>query len=180
MVALQTFSRWTLSLAAVLFLTASSWAAPMHWTPANFRGIILGSSHRAQAISALGNPDSVQHTAAGEELNYHARGDHKGDLTVRLDRAGVITEIEEAFPVAIPRTEIYKELGKSALTGHYSQAKCAAGALYRDPRGGIELTLFPARGIALWPDQYGYDFAALHYFARPPGLTRPPACVGRH
>jgi len=69
---------------------------------------------------------------------------------------------------------------ESALTGHYSQAKCAAGALYRDPRGGVELTLFPARGIALWPDQYGYDFAALHYFAHPPGLPHAPACVGRH
>jgi hypothetical protein len=168
------------SLAAVLLLAASASAALMPWTPANFRGLTLGSAHRAQAISTLGTPDAAQHTSAGEELTYHARGDHKGDLTVHLDRAGVITEIEEAFPVAIPRTEIYKEFGKSALTGHYSQAKCAAGALYRDPRGGVELTLFPARGIALWPDQYGYDFAALHYFAHPPGLPHAPACVGRH
>lgn len=166
--------------AFVLLLTAIAWAAPVRWTPANFRGLILGSSHRAQAISVLGAPDASQRTASGEELTYHARGDHKGDLTLHLDRAGVIIEIEEALPVAIPRTEIYKELGKSAVTEHFSVAKCAAGALYRDPRGGIELTLFPARGIALWPDQYGYDFAALHYFARQPGLAHAPPCVGKH
>jgi hypothetical protein len=163
--------------AAILLLTSSLFAAPPPWTPANFRGLTVGRAHRADAVRVLGTPDAASPTQNGEELSYKARGDHKGDLLLRLDRAGVITEIQEALPVAIPRTQIYKEFGKNALTAHFSKAKCAADALYRDPRGAIELTLYPARGVVLWPDQYGYDFAAILYVARPPGLAREPVCA---
>jgi hypothetical protein len=166
-------------LTLILLLAASAIAAPVPWKPGNFHGLIVGSSRRADVLRTFGAPNTTEHTPGGEELSYLARGDHKGDLRFRLDRSGTITEIEEAFPIAIPRTRIYNELGKDALTEHYYSAKCAGDALYRDPRGSIELTLFPARGIALWPDQNGYDFAALQYLARRPGLARAPACVGR-
>jgi hypothetical protein len=169
--------RW---LAAIFLLTASVTAAPMPWTPANFRGLTVGHARHEDALRTLGAPDTASRTRSGEELTYKSRGEHKGDLTLRLDGSGVITEIEEAFPVAIPRTQLYRELGKSPLTEHFSLAACAAGALYRDPRGGIELTLYPARGIALWPDQYGYDFAAIHYLARQPGLAHAPPCAIKH
>jgi hypothetical protein len=175
---MRTFKILTLLIA--LLIASGAMAEPLHWTPATFRSLKMGSSHKSDAIRVLGNPDSSRSTPQGEELSYRAKGDHKGDLTVRLDRTGLITEIEEAFPVAIPRTEVYKELGKIAVTSHFSIARCASGALYRDPKGGIELTLFPSRGIAIWPDQYGYDFAALHYLARQPGLLRAPACVSQH
>lgn len=168
-------------LSTIIFLLATSlFAAPPPWTSANFHGLTLGRAHREEAVRVLGAPDAARATQSGEELSYKARGDHRGNLSVRLDRAGAITEIQEALPVAIPRTQIYKEFGKDALTAHFSRAKCAADALYRDPRGAIELTLYPARGIALWPDQYGYDFAAILYLARPPGLARMPACAAKH
>lgn len=170
----------TRCVAIIVLLTTSLFSALPPWTPANFRGLILGTSHRADAVRVLGAPDSATRTANGEELIYRARGEHKGDLTLRLDRAAVITGIEESLPVAIPRTRIYKEFGNSPLTEHFSMAKCAANALYRDPHGNIELTLYPARGIALWPDEYGYDFAAIHYLARQPGLAHAPACVVGH
>jgi hypothetical protein len=164
-------------LAAMLLFSASLSAAPPLWTAANFRGLVVGHAHRADAVRVLGTPDAASRNANGEEISYRARGDHKGDVSVRLDRSGIVTEIQEAFPLALPRTQIYKEFGKDAVTAHFSNAKCAADALYRDPRGVIELTLYPARGIALWPDQQGYDFAAILYLARPPGLIRAPACV---
>ena len=111
-------------------------------------------------------------------MRYKGRGDHKGDLTVRIDnRSDVISEIQESFPVAIPRSRIYKELGRDAVAAHYSQNKC--GDLYRDPNGVIELTLYPALGTYLWPDQYGYDFAAIYYSARPPGVEHRPPCTVR-
>jgi hypothetical protein len=161
----------------LLLLTATLFAAPPRWTPSRFRGIAVGSAHRADAILLLGPPDASTRTRNGEELIYKGRGDHKGGLAVRLDRAGVVFEIQESFPVAIPRSRIYKELGQDALTAHFSQARCAANALYRDPAGAIELTLYPARGIVLWPDQFGYDFAAILYVARQPGANRAPACT---
>lgn len=167
-------------LTAILLLSVSAFAAPVPWTAANFHGLIVGKAHRAEALHILGPPNSTLRTPIGEELTYRARGDHKGDLTVRLDRSGVITQIEEAFSVAIPRSQIYKEFGKDALTEHFYAAKCAGGALYRDPSGVIELTLFPGHGLALWPDQRGYDFAALQYLAHQPGLPKAPACVSRH
>jgi hypothetical protein len=167
------------TIAAILLLAISLFAAPLPWTPANFRGLPIGRAHREEAVRSLGNPDADTRTASGEELAYKARGDHKGDLTVRLDRSGIVTEIDELFPIAIPRTQMYKEFGKDAQTAHFSWAKCAANALYRDPRGPLELTLYPSRGIVLWPDSSGYDFAAIHYLAHPPGLARPPACVAK-
>jgi hypothetical protein len=163
--------------AVVLLIAGSLYAAPPAWTPATFRGLALGRARREDALRLLTTPDAVTRSPRGEELTYQGRGDHKGELSVRLDRAGVITEIQEAFPVSIPRTRIYKELGQDALTAHFSMAKCAGDALYRNPRGAIELTLYPGRGIVLWPDQSGYDFAAILYLARPPGLARMPACA---
>jgi hypothetical protein len=168
--------------AAILLLTASLspanlFAAAPPWTSASFRGLTIGRGRREDVVRVLGTPDAASRDRGGEELTYKARGDHKGDLLVRLDRSGVVSEMQESFPVSIPRTQIYKELGQNALTAHFSKAKCADGALYRDPRGPIELTLYPARGIVLWPDQYGYDFAAILYLARPPGLARLPTCA---
>jgi hypothetical protein len=165
--------------AAILLLTASLFAAPPRWTPASFRGLALGSAHRSDAVRLLGPPDADTPTRSGQELIYKARGDHKGDLAVRLDRSGVVFEIKESFPVAIPRSRIYKELGQDARTAHFSLARCSDNSLYRDPAGAIELTLYPARGIVLWPDQFGYDFAAILYVARQPGASRAPACAGR-
>jgi hypothetical protein len=167
------------SVAVILLLAANLFAASPPWTPGNFGGLTVGRAHRADVLRALGKPDLATPNPNGEDLSYKARGGHRGDLTVRLDRVGLITEIQESFPVAIPRTQIYKELGNNALTAHFSWAKCAGNELYRDPRGAVELTLYPALGIALWPDQVGYDFAALRYLARQPGLAHPPACVSR-
>jgi hypothetical protein len=166
-------------------------------------------------VRLLGRPDAVRRGAGGqgltyEELSYKARGDHGGELTVRIGRSGTILEIKESFPVAIPRSRIYRELGQNAVTAHFrvvhfDAAHCASGAvsgfdprsdpgsaesaLYRDPAGSLELTLYPARGIALWPDQLGYDFAAILYLAQPPWFSHPklshpqfahpPACAGR-
>jgi hypothetical protein len=170
--------------AAILLLAATLFpihlfAASPPWTAANFRGLTIGRGHREDLMRALGTPDAAHVDRNSEELTYKARGDHKGDLLVRLDRAGIVSEIQESFPVSIPRTQIYKELGQNALTAHFSKAKCGDGALYRDPRGAIELTLYPARGIVLWPDQYGYDFAAILYVARSPGLAHMPNCAAK-
>jgi hypothetical protein len=167
------------SVTLLLFLCVSVFAATPRWTPASFHGLTVGQAHREDALRALGSPDADQRTRDGEELIYKARGDHKGDLSVRLDRSGMVSEIQESFPVAIPRTQIYKELGSDALTARFSWARCAANALYRDPHGALELTFYPTRGIVLWPDQVGYDFAAMLYVAREPGLSRPPACTVR-
>ena len=152
-------------------------AAPIRWTAATYQKLTLGRARRADVVRALGEPQSATKTKDGETLFYRTRGEHKGDLTVKLSRTGVVEEISEAFPVALSRTALYRELGKDAVTAHFSFAACAGNAIYRDPRGPLELTLFPRLGIVLWPDQYGYDFAAMRYSARQPGLERAPACV---
>jgi hypothetical protein len=166
--------------AAILLLTACLYGATPPWSAAKYRGLETGRAHREDVARMLGAPDAANHDRSGDELVYRGRGEHKGDVTVRVNPAGVVTEIQEAFPISIPRTQIYKELGKDAMTAHFSTAKCAGDALYRDARGAIELTLYPERGIALWPDQYGYDFAAILYLAKTPGLARVPACATKH
>jgi hypothetical protein len=182
LVAMRWFAAIALLVASLLAATltttqAARLAATPSWTPANFRGLSLGRAQRSEVVRLLGSPDSASRGHDGEELFYKSRGSHKGDLTVRLNRFAVATEVQESFPVAIPRTILYKEFGQDALTAHFSRAKCAADVLYRDPRGNIELSFYPSRGIVLWPDQYGYDFAAVLYVAQQPGLARAPACV---
>lgn len=182
MVSLRQKIACTAAMAAV-FCCAQLLAQPAtpaaRWAPAIYHGLKLGSATRADVLRALGAPDAAKKTKDGEQLTYHARGEHKGDLTLQLSRAGVLNAVEEAFPVAIPRTHAYRGFGKDAVTAHYSIAACAGGALYRDPRGRLELTLYPRLGLMLWPDQFGYDFAAAHYSAQPPGLAHAPACVKR-
>ncbi len=166
-----------MQLTAILLVLSGTMAAAPAWTPAKFRGLVVGSARRADVVRVLGSPDSDTQDGKGETLTYKSGGDHKGSLTIAVNRQGIVVEIQEAFPVSIPRTQIYKEFGKDALTAHFSQATCAGRSLYRDPKGNVELTLFPARGIAVWADQYGYDFAAIQYVARFPGLARKPSCT---
>lgn len=181
------FSRlFLLLLGGLLFGLPGFGAPPSRWSAASFRGLVVGHSAGADAVRVLGMPDSRRSgvnspalAAPAEELIYRGRGDHKGDLAVRLDRSRTIVEIQESFPVAIPRTRIYKEFGPNPVTAHYSIARCAGDVLYRDAAGAIELTLYPERGLVLWPDQYGYDFAAILYLARAPGANHAPACVSR-
>jgi hypothetical protein len=149
------------------------------WIPSNFRGLTMGHAHRADVLRLLGAPTESKKSAGGEELVYKGRGDHMGNLTLRLDMTGTLIEVEEMLPRAIPRTVLYKEFGAEPVTAHYSAAACAGGALYRDARGNLELTLYPGSGLYLWPDQYGYDFAAIHWSLRRPGLPNAPACVSR-
>jgi hypothetical protein len=183
MVSTRKLVLFTAAVAAVFFClnaaAESAKTATPRWKPANFHGMTMGKTHREDALRALGRPDAENKTKEGAELTYRARGEHKGDLTVKLSPTALVTEIDEAFPVAIPRTHIDRELGKDAMTAHYSQAACAGNALYRDARGPLELTLYPRLGIVLWPDQYGYDFAAMRYMATQPGLSHPPVCVKR-
>jgi len=159
-----------ISLSATLLLAA------LQWTPASYRGLTLGRAHRADVARVLGPPSSVTRTARGEELKYSAHGEHNGDLTIRLDRSGAVVEIEEELSPNLPRTTLYREFGKNPVTANFSQAACAEYALYRDPRGQIELTMYPERGIVLWPNRQGYDFAAIYYMAHAPGVPR-PACA---
>lgn len=171
--------------------------ASLRWTPASYHGLALGRSRRSDAVRLLGRPDSVRRGAGGKELayeeltceylTYKARGDHGGELAVRIGRSGTIVEIKESFPVAIPRSRIYRELGPDAVTAHFrvahfdaahsdaAHSHVAEAALYRDPAGSLELTLYPAQGIVLWPDQIGYDFAAILYLAQPLWRNRCPA-----
>ena len=96
------------------------------------------------AVTATGKSFSTKRRAATTEISPFAS-----------TAPGVVTRDSGVVPNRHPRTKLYQEFGKDAMTAHYSRARCAADALYRDPRGAIELALYPARGIVLWPDQYG-------------------------
>ena len=169
--------RWLL---AILMLNASLFAAPPTWTPANFHGLTLGRAHREDALRTLGTPDADSRTSNGEELLYKTRGSHKGDLTVRLDRSGIVTEIQESLPVAIPRTKLYQEFGKDALTAHYSRAKCAGRCvLSRPARCHRTHALSVARRRSL-ARSVRLRLRRRSVCCQAPGLDRPPACVSRH
>lgn len=147
------------------------------WQAASFHGLKLGHATRAEVLRAFGAPNAERETtfsgAGGpaHELVYERRGDHQGRLLVRLNRVGLVEEIVEQLPVALPRTIVYRELGNDAQTAHYSFVSHDR-TLRRDARGPLELTLYPTQGIALWPESLGYDFASILYLDRAPGMVR--------
>jgi len=56
-------------LAAILLLTVTAFAAPAPWTPANFRGLIVGKAHRAEALRTLGAPTGLAETTRATSLS---------------------------------------------------------------------------------------------------------------
>lgn len=131
----------------------------------------------------LGDPDSspqVQPTSL--VYRFSDKGDLKGTLEIRIRRTNhVIESITENLHVAMPRTPAYKRFGTDYVLRHYSGATCATKdgitPLYRDTKGNVEMIEYPAKGIALALDQFGYDIAAVMYLSTTPGTLNPPSCV---
>ncbi len=136
---------------------------------------------------AFGDPESTAAKGKGSGLDvykYPGKGDMQGTLEITARHAdGVITSISENLPVAFPRTPAYKRFGTDYQSVLYSRADCAAkngiAPLYRDKNGSVEMIEYPAKGMALALDQYGYDVASVQYLSAPPGLPKAPPCVAR-
>ena len=169
------------SIAAILLLAASLFGSPPPWTAGSFRGLTAGRARRADALRVLGAPTSPAPTPAGEDLLYKARGSHHGDLTVRLDRSGLITEIQESFPVAIPRTQALQRAWRQRADGSLFPGKMRRQrALSRSPRSRRTHSLSGARNRSLArPDRLRLCRHPSTLRGRPDSPTRLPASLRR-
>lgn len=154
------------------------------WQPGTFRGLIVGRSTESDMKKALGVPDTAPQIHTTSLIyRFSDKGDLKGTLEIRVRKPDhVIDSITENLHVAMPRTPAYKRFGMDYVLRHYSGADCAAKdgitPLYRDEKGNVEMIEYPAKGIALALDQFGYDIAAVMYLSTTPGTLKPPSCVG--
>lgn len=163
----------TLGLVAVACSAQQSYT----WKPGQFKELLTGKARRKDVTRVLGD---TKPTKSGrlETYTYPDKGEFGGKLLVDVDAAtGIIESITEHFSPNLTRTQAYKKLGKDYREVRYSISTCpqvgSTPMVYRDPKGGIELLEYPQKGIILWPNQYGFDIAAVVYRAHPLPAKKP-------
>jgi hypothetical protein len=163
----------------VFVLLAHVATAQGNWTPAEFRGLKLGTAKMEDIEGVLGRPDTKSFRNGSDILVYGRKGDNDGNLEFEL-REGVLFKVTEDLPVAMPRTVAFRKFGKDYTERRYDSARCVGRSgddlLYRSSKGTVELLEYPKKGLLLWPDQFGYDIASVIYRARPLA-TRKPRCT---
>lgn len=169
------------TLFAVLVLAQLA-TAQANWTPAEFRGLKLGTAKIEDIQRVLGGPDTKNFKNGSDILVYGKKGDNEGNLQLEL-RDGVLFKVTEDLPVAMPRAVAFRKYGKDYVERRYASANCTARSgddlLYRSSRGLVELLEYPKKGMLLWPDQFGYDIASVIYRARPLATRKPPCTLLR-
>jgi hypothetical protein len=147
------------------------------WRPGQFKGLVAGKSTRMDVARVFGA--SVPKKVARIELyEYSGKGDFSADVTVEVARTtGVVETITERFSPNITRTQARKKFGEKYNEVQYSVAECPHEGMnalaYRDPKGPIGLIEYPQQGLVLWPNQEGFDIAAVLYLAKPLPKRKP-------
>jgi hypothetical protein len=164
---------------ALLLLGGTHLLAAQSWTPADFRGLKLGSAKLEDVKKVLGTPESKSFKNGSDILSYPGKGDNQGNLELEF-RDGVLVKMTENLPVAMPRAVAFRKYGKDYVERRYSAVKMCVGRsgddlLYRDSRGQLELIEYPQKGMLLWMDQFGYDVASIVYRTKPLA-TKKPIC----
>jgi hypothetical protein len=152
------------------------------WRPGQFGELTAGKSTRKDVVRLLG-AGQPKRGARLETYAYPHRGDFSGDLFVEVNRlSGIVETITVQFPTNLTRTQAYKKYGRDYNEVNYSIGDCSHEGLnppaYRDPKGPVELIEYPSKGLVLWPNREGFDFAAALYLAKPLPKSRPNC--GKH
>jgi hypothetical protein len=169
-----------MKLFLVILMLANLATAQGNWTPAEFRGLKLGTAKMEDIERILGGPDTKSFRNGSDILVYGKKGDNEGNLELEL-RDGFLIKVTEDLPVAMPRMVAFRKYGKDYVERRYSSGKCvgrsADDLLYRSSKGLVELLEYPKKGMLLWPDQFGYDIASVIYRARPLATRKPPCTL---
>lgn len=164
-------------LAVGLVAVAGSAQQPALWKPGQFKELLTGKAKRKDVTRLLGETKRAK-SGKLETYTYPDKGELGGKLLVDVDAAsGIVESIIEQFSPNLTRTQAYKKFGKDYREVHYSVSTCpqvgSTPMVYRDPKGGMELLEYPQKGIILWPNQYGFDIAAVVYRAHPLPMKKP-------
>lgn len=166
-----------LALLAMLGVAAIAGAQEPAWKPGQFKDLLTGKAKRTDVIRVLGE-SKPNRAAKIETYTYPDKGEFGGKLMVDVNPStGLVETITEQLSPNLTRTQSYKKFGKDYREVRYSISNCpqqgSIPPVYRDPKGGIELLEYPQKGIVLWPNQYGFDIAAVVYRAKPLPAKKP-------
>jgi hypothetical protein len=125
----------------------------------------------------FGNAEPKQ-SGQYEIYSFPGKGEFGGDVFVEVSRtSGKVEQITIKFSPNLTRTTTYKHFGNNYNEVHYSTAKCGDGVnppVYRDSKGWLELLEIPSKGLILWPNEVGFDIAAVVFRAKPLPKSKPP------
>lgn len=158
---------------ATLLLLCPAWAqATPKWHAGVYHNIVTGQSTRQDVVAALGEPDSIASDQRSEVLTYKRKGEFDGDVKVRIRKAtNRVHSVLVMFAPALPRMVAYRQFGREYQETRYSVLPCSNDTgmpnVYRDRKGNVELIEMPDKGLILWPDQVGYDFAVALFLPEP-------------
>jgi len=159
-----------LTLSLVLNQAAVPKTDPAKWGAANFRGLIVGKSNRAEVWRRFGKPkwsqtkpedrDEKERTRERDRdahrvtwSNYDGIGELPGTTNIATNtRTGLITRID-FFPEKLTRDEAIAHFGPNYILTKYEFDPCGRDedleSLYESPNGSLLSLEYRARGIAL-------------------------------
>lgn len=151
------------------------------WRPANYRGLIIGTSKLADMLQVFGAPSlsgppgDQPKNAPNPEMWYEyddGVGEFPGKLTVVVDvRSSIILRIDNS-PKDLSRDEAIKHFGMDYLVTKYSFDLCLgneeSAPIYENPDGELEFVEYRERGIAINPNSLG-KVNQIRYVSKPFG-----------
>jgi hypothetical protein len=148
------------------------------WRPGIYRGLVVGKSTQADMLRILGKPSwsgyepDVEIKKGHMSYSYSNQGEFSGEAVVYVTW-GTIRGITLEPKESIPRSVAIKRFGTDFIIRRYSADDClnkgGSSPIYQDPKGAIKILEYPARGLVLNVDQYGYDIGSVSYTDGPPG-----------
>ena len=142
-------------LAMMLPLAAGSQTPPSsQWKAANYRGLIMGKSTRADVLRVLGKPKWIgkEEDTGVPIMEYEVTDPVPGKLTVYVHK-GTLDSVALSPTKPLTKDDIIRLFGHHYRTVHYSTDDClddgGAAPLFEDPKGPFENMEFQSRGVTV-------------------------------
>jgi len=167
------------AIAVVCLMPGLLWAGQA-WSPAVYRGLVMGKSTKQELVQKLGQ---LQSTGREEDmgvpiLSYETKSPLPGTLVVYV-RRGIVQNIELNLKNAIPIGEAKKLFGADFRIVHYSFDDClgdgGTAPIYEDPNGAMEELVSPSHGLVLHLNQYR-EVDTIIYLAEDRKIPKQPRC----
>jgi hypothetical protein len=136
------------------FAAGSQTPASNLWKPANYRGLIMGKSTRADVLRVLGKPKWIgkEEDTVVPIMEYEVVDPVPGKLTVFVHK-GTLDSVALSPTKPMLKDDIIRLFGHHYRTVHYSTDDClddgGAAPLFEDPKGPFEHMEFRSRGVTV-------------------------------
>lgn len=167
------------AVAVICLMPSLLWAGQI-WSPAVYRGLVMGKSTKQELIRKLGQP----HSSGREEdtgvpiLSYDTTSPLPGNLVVYV-RRGIVQNIELNLKNAISIADAKKLFGADFQSVHYSFDDCLGKGgtvpIYEDPNGEMEELVSSRHGLILHLNHYR-EVDTIIYLAEDRNIPKQPRC----